>query len=295
MRTLTVPATSANLGPGFDCLGLALSCYNTIEFEFIESGLHIELEPRDLFHIPADSRNLIYRVFCGVLKTYGITPPGVHFAQVNEIPAMSGLGSSAASVVGGVVMADTYMGFKMTKQEMLDICASQEGHPDNILPALLGGLTVGCMDNGHVRYLRMDAPKSLRLAVFIPPFSLSTRKARSVLPKTVPLEDAVFNLTRAALLTAALATGELSALPFAVNDRLHQPYRKSLVPGYDDIARLADASGALATYLSGAGPTLISFFDKSPSLESLTDKLESLHKGWQVRLLCVDSLGYRLK
>ena len=187
MRTLTVPATSANLGPGFDCLGLALSCYNTITFEFIESGLHIELEPCDLSHIPADSRNLIYRVFCRVLKTYGITPPGVHFAQVNEIPSMRGLGSSAASVVGGVVMADTYMGFKMTKQEMLDICASQEGHPDNILPALLGGLTVGCMDNGHVRYLRMDAPKSLRLAVFIPPFSLSTRKARSVLPKTVPL------------------------------------------------------------------------------------------------------------
>lgn len=288
MHTLTVPATSANLGPGFDCLGVALSCYNTIAFEFVESGLHIELEARDIGRIPTDSRNLIYRVFCAVLKTYGITPPGVHFAQANEIPPMRGLGSSAASVVGGVIMADTYMGRRMSTQDMLDICASQEGHPDNILPALLGGVTVGCMDNGHVRFIRMDAPEELRCAVFIPPFSLSTRKARSVLPKVVPLEDAVFNLTRASLLTAALAKGDLSVLPFAVRDRLHQPYRKPLVPGYDDIARIADANGALATCLSGAGPTIISFFDaKSPSLEGLTKELNSLNNGWQVRLLCV--------
>lgn len=295
MRTISIPATSANLGPGFDCLGMALSCHNTISFEFIPEGLRIDLEVQDCGRIPADNRNLIYRVFCNTLSKYGIEPPGVHFSQVNDIPAMRGMGSSAACVVGGVAMANAYMGETMSVQDMLNACAAEEGHPDNILPALLGGVTVGIMDGGYVRYMRIDAPDALRCVVFIPPFSLSTRKARAALPKTVSMEDAVFNLSHASLLTAALACGDLPMLRFAMQDRIHQPYRKSLVPGYEDIVRIASEQGALAVCLSGAGPTMIAFLDYEEGfLKEVQPALDALNCGWQARLLHIDPHGYRI-
>lgn len=296
MRTITIPATSANLGPGFDCLGLALSCYNSVSFDFMQSGLTIDLQNTDLGRIPADERNLIYRVFADTLRRYGRAVPGVHFAQKNGIPAMRGMGSSAACVVAGVVMANEYLGQTLDIQQMIDLCTEHEGHPDNILPALLGGFTVGCMDEKRVRYARFTPPENLLCAVFIPPFSLSTRKARAALPELVTLKDAVFNLSHASLLTAAIASGQIELLQYAMRDTLHQPYRMPLVPGYAEIVRIAQDAGAMATCLSGAGPTMISFLKSSEGfLDAVKPELKALGGGWKVRLLHIDPYGYRVE
>jgi len=296
MRTITVPASSANMGPGFDCLGVALACYNTISFEFMPDGLKIDLPVEDRGRIPADERNLIYRVFADTLKACGVRVPGVHFAQRNGIPAMRGMGSSSACVVGGIVMANAYMGDKLAMRELIALCAEEEGHPDNILPTLLGGFTVGCIDGDEVHYLRFDPPADLRCALFIPPFSLSTRKARAALPKTVPLRDAVFNLSHASLVTAAIASGQVPMLRYAMQDALHQPYRKPLVPGYDDIVRIAADAGALATCLSGAGPAMIAFLEGGEGfLEAVRPALAALGGGWQAELLEIDPHGYRVE
>ena len=296
MRTITIPATSANLGPGFDCLGVALGCYNSVSFEFIQSGLMIDLQNTDLGRIPADERNLVYRVFADTLRRCNREVPGLHFSQKNGIPAMRGMGSSAACVVAGVAMANVYMGETLTIQEMVDLCTVQEGHPDNILPALLGGFTVGCMDDKQVRYARFAPPQNLICAVFIPPFSLSTRKARAALPELVTLKDAVYNLSHASLLTAAIASGEIDLLQYAMRDTLHQPYRMPLVPGYQEIVRIAQGAGALATCLSGAGPTMISFLKSGMGfLEAVKPELHALGGGWKVKLLNIDPCGYRVE
>ena len=296
MRTITIPASSANMGPGFDCLGVALTCYNTVSFEFTEDGLQIDLPVQDGGRIPADARNLVYRVFADTLKAYGEKLPGVHFSQTNDIPAMRGMGSSSACVVAGVAMANAYLGGRISMDEQIKFCADEEGHPDNILPTLLGGFTVGCIDGGEVHYLRFGPPQGLKCALFIPPFSLSTRKARAALPKTVALRDAVFNLSHASLVAAAMARGELSLLRYAMQDVLHQPYRKPLVPGYDDIVRIASDAGALATCLSGAGPAMIAFVEGGDGfVEMVRPALDALNAGWQVRLLEIDPQGYRVE
>ncbi|HWR23218.1 MAG TPA: homoserine kinase [Feifaniaceae bacterium] len=296
MRTITIPATSANLGPGFDCLGVALGCYNSVSFEFTQTGLAIDLQNTDLGRIPSDERNLVYRVFAGTLRRYDRAVPGVRFSQKNGIPAMRGMGSSAACAVAGVVMANEYLGHTLTVQQMIDLCTEQEGHPDNILPALLGGFTVGCMDEKQVRYVRFTPPEELTCAVFIPPFSLSTRKARAALPAMVTLKDAVFNLSHASLLTAAIAGGQIDLLQYAMRDALHQPYRMPLVPGYREIVRIAQGAGAMATCLSGAGPTMISFLKGGEGfLEAVRPGVKALDGGWRVKLLNIDPCGYRVE
>lgn len=292
-KTIKIPATSANLGPGFDCMGLALSMYNTISFEFIDKGLYIDLPRKDHGSIPKDARNLIYRVFCNTLHEHGITSPGLRFSQTNDIPPVRGLGSSAACVVGGVVMADQYMGGKMTEKEKLEFCAVEDGHPDNVLPALIGGIAVGCMEGRNVHYVHFQPPQGLRCAAFVPPFPLPTKKARAALPAMVPFHDAVFNLSRSALLAAALSQGDLTLLRAAMQDRLHQPYREPLIPGYQDILDIAMQSGALSACLSGAGPTVLAFVENGGEayLSKAQAALSALATGWEVHMLDIDCEG----
>ncbi|MDL2234919.1 homoserine kinase [Christensenellaceae bacterium OttesenSCG-928-L17] len=296
MRSIRIPATSANMGPGFDCMGIALCQYNTISFAFMESGLQIDLEQHDKARIPADARNLVYRVFCRTLQQYGIIPPGVHFSQINHIPPVRGLGSSAACVVGGVAMANAYMGEKLSVQEIINLCAAEDGHPDNILPAILGGIAVGCMEGGHVYYDRFEGPENLRCAVFVPPFQLPTKKARAALPKSVPMQDAIFNISRTAMQAAAFAHGNLEILRVTMQDRLHQPYRKPLIAGYDAVMNIALEHGALAACLSGAGPTVIAFLDgdNDTYVSACKNALAAAHLRWHVELLEVDKTGYRI-
>ena len=296
MYTVQVPATTANLGPGFDCLGMALSCCNSVSFAFMESGLEIQIPEGDVGKIPTDEKNLIYRVFCRTLERYNEKIPGLRFIQTNDIPTMRGMGSSAACVVAAVAMANVYLKNAIPLQDMLDICTEEEGHPDNILPAILGGITVGCMDEGKVHYIRMAPPKGLYAVVFVPRFSLSTRKARNALPKMVSMEEAVFNVSHASLLTGALAAGNLELLRHAMQDRLHQPYRKALIPEYDDIVAISNANGALATCLSGAGPTMIAYVSESNTgfCDAVRAEAASLENGWTVRRLDIMEQGYTI-
>lgn len=261
MFTLRVPASSANLGPGFDALGLALGVYLTCRFQHSET-LVITTSGRDADSIPATADNLIWQTALTVARDHQMTMPPIELHIHNEIPLGKGMGSSAAALTAGVVIADELLGLKWKPLRILDEAARLEGHPDNVAPCTLGSIVASAIDSGGVtRAIRMPLPKSFDIAVVVPDFDLPTVKARSVLPSGYSREDAVFNVQRASLLIAALATGTTNAFPAALEDRFHQPYREALVPGLHEILRLR-APGLLGCVLSGAGPSILVFFER---------------------------------
>lgn len=260
--TVRVPGTTANCGPGFDAVGIACSIYNTLTLTLSDKpGFTLTVAGEGSGSIPANDRNIAYQAVNAVLKRTGETYPGVAIQMTNAIPLARGLGSSAAAIVGGLVGANAATGDRLSKMELLAIATAMEGHPDNVAPAILGGVTVSMMAGATPHSLRFVPPVPLRLIVAIPAFGLSTKAARQVLPKTVPLQDAVFNVSRAALLVGALSRGELGYLRWALEDRLHQPYRQKLIPGMPDVLAAAVGAGAIGAALSGAGPCLIAFAD----------------------------------
>lgn len=258
MVRLAVPATAANLGPGYDCLGLALDLYNYLELEPAHRRqLVICGEGADI--LPRDETNLVWRSMERLWRETGTPVPRVKLTIENGIPLGRGLGSSAAAIVGGLSLANYWLDNPLPKQELLQLAVELEGHPDNVAPALLGGLCLSVAEAGRTIALNWDLPQDLRLVVCIPDYSLSTEAARAVLPQTVPHVDAVFNLSRTALLLAALAQNRLGLIRTAARDRLHQEYRKDLIPGFDAVVTAALEAGALACTLSGAGPSLLAF------------------------------------
>jgi homoserine kinase len=253
-----VPASTANLGPGFDALGMALGLYNEIEVEVAGAGLTLTVEGEGAEKLQAlGERNLVARSTTETLLRLGVRPQGVCIRMVNRIPLSRGLGSSSAAAMGGVAAAVALAGVTLSPEEMLDLALPYEGHPDNIAPALLGGLTVSTLVEGKVKCVKLPVPEGLRAVAVIPEFHLSTAKARKALPAAVPRTDAVFNVGRATLFLAAMQTGRLDLLREATRDRLHQPYRAPLVPGMEDVLAEGERAGALACFLSGAGPTLL--------------------------------------
>jgi homoserine kinase len=258
--TLKVPASSANLGPGFDALGLALSVYLTCRFR--QAGkLSIRAEGRDAACIPTDSDNLIWQTALSVAQAHGLEMPPLELEIRNDIPIGKGLGSSAAALTAGVVIADQLLGLRWKPLRILDEAARLEGHPDNVAPCALGSIVASAIDSGGVvRSVRLHLPQGFGLGIVVPDFDLPTVKARAVLPDSYSREDAIFNLQRASLLIAALATGSTWAFPVALDDRFHQPYRTPLVPGLEAILKLR-APGLLGCALSGAGPSILIFFE----------------------------------
>jgi homoserine kinase len=255
--TVRIPATTANLGPGFDVLGLALSLYNRLEVEPISSGLEIVTRGEGADRLPPAASNLTYRAFRRVFEKAGQTVPPVRMVSEIEVPLSRGLGSSATAVVGGLVAANALAGRPLTPDELLHLATEMEGHPDNVAPALFGGFTVACRAEGKVSWLRLEPPPSLRAVVVIPEREVPTAQARAVLPEAVPRGDAVLNVGRTALLVAAMARGELGYLRVAMQDRLHEPYRAALIPGMPEALAAARQAGALGAALSGAGSTLL--------------------------------------
>jgi homoserine kinase len=259
--TVRVPASSANLGPGFDALGLALDIY--LECRFRKSDrLSISVIGRDAASISTGEDNLIWQTALMVARDTEGELPFIELAIKNDIPLGKGLGSSAAALTAGVVIADRMLGLNWKPARILDEAAKIEGHPDNVAACVLGSIVASAVDSGGVaRAVRLELPDSYGVSVIVPDFTLPTTTARSVLPDCYSKEDTIFNVQRAALLVAALATGSTSAFPTALEDRLHQPYRAALVPGLEEALKLR-APGLLGCTLSGAGPSILVFYEK---------------------------------
>lgn len=259
MFKIRVPATSANLGPGFDCLGIALDLFNYISVEETEMGLDIEIEGEGSNELARNETNLTYQAMGKVFKMLNYKPKGIKIKQTNNIPLSRGLGSSAAAIVGGLVAANKICGEPLTQDRILELATEMEGHPDNVAPALLGGVIVVEKSNSKINWIKINPPRDLSVIIAVPDFTLSTKLARSVLPATVPFKDAVFNVSKVALLVSSLCTGQIDKLKYALSDTLHQPYRGSLIPGMENVFKETEAAGALGSVISGAGPTIIAF------------------------------------
>ena len=259
MITVTVPATSANVGAGFDSLGLAVSMYNVFTFEEAD---RIQITSVDGTHIPTGSNNLVYRSARVVYDQLGIPMKGLRITQKNTIPMARGLGSSSACIVAGILGANALLGNKLTRRQMLTLATSIEGHPDNVAPALLGGLTSSVFEDGVVYSVKRDVDQSLCFAAIVPDYKLLTEAARAALPKQVAHKDAVYNLSRAALVPAAFCEGRHDLLGIATEDKLHQPYRMPLMPGSREVFALAKQCGAKAVYVSGAGSTVMAVAER---------------------------------
>ena len=256
-----VPASSANLGPGFDALGLALSVYLECEWSPAER-LEITVSGRDAVLISTGEDNLIWQTALEVARDVGerLAPVKLHIH--NDIPLGKGLGSSAAALTAGVVIADQMLGLHWKPPRILDEAAKIEGHPDNVAACVLGSIVASAIDEGGVaRAVRLELPSKYGCAIVVPDFPLPTSEARAVLPDSYSRADAVFNVQRSALLIAALLTGTTSAFPAALQDRFHQPYRAKLIPGLEEILKLR-APGLLGCCLSGAGPSVLVFYER---------------------------------
>lgn len=291
MIKLQIPATSANLGAGFDALGLALQYYNYIEME--ESD-HIDITSADGTQVPTDERNMIYIAAKNLYDICGKKLDGLKLVQTNNIPMTRGLGSSSACIVGGLVGANHLLGNPLSQDDLVDLAAQIEGHPDNTAPALLGGIVTAVFDGRRVHWVKQEVYTKLRFVAMIPDFELKTEKARACLPSEISHKDAVYNLSRAALFSASLLTGKFENLRTAVHDKLHQPYRMALIPHAREVFDIAYAHGAYAAYISGAGPTVMAIADENNTYFSgkMRFSLDNAGlKGWQVHDLKIDNVG----
>ncbi len=258
MPLVRVPATTANLGPGFDTLGMALKLYDEISIEK-DTSLKITITGEGEATIPRGPENIAYRAALSVFQKAGYPETAFRIRMYNKIPVARGLGSSAAALVGGLIGANTILGNPLGQTELIELATAIEGHPDNVAPAILGALVVSVKDNQQVYCQRLEPPPGLTMAIAIPQFTLSTRVSRSVLPTNVLFEDAVFNISRVGMMLAAIQAGNLELMGKMMGDRLHQPYRLPLIPGMNEVFAAAKDAGALAVTLSGSGPTVIAF------------------------------------
>lgn len=287
MVTVRVPATSANLGPGFDTLGLAFALYNTLTFEELPEGLIFDGVEEEY----ATAENLAVVSYQAVMDRLGLPMPGLRIGIRADIPICRGLGSSAALIAAGAAGANANHGSPLSREELLAVCNDIEGHPDNLAPAIFGGLVASFVENERPYIARYELHKSLHCTALIPDFQLSTHLARGVLPKEVPYFDAIFNVSRTAVLLKALETGDLETISVALHDRLHQPFRRTLIPGFDQAEKLARECGCTAFFLSGAGPTLLCLWANPQFDERLAAGLSSLPGHWRQLPMAVDHEG----
>lgn len=290
MIKIKVPATSANLGPGFDSLGLALRLYNTV---WMEESDGIRISTTDGTQVPQNEENLIYKTAKFLYELCGRPFTGLTIRQENLIPMTRGLGSSSACIVAGLTGANTLLGEPLSKDDLLNLAAVLEGHPDNSTPALLGGLVTAVLDDGRVYSVKVPISGRLKFAAFIPDFELRTEEARAALPQDISHKDAAFNLSRTALMTASLFSGRLENLRVAVQDKLHQPYRLKFIPGAEEIFALCERLGAYGSFISGAGPTLMALINITDLgfKEKAEEEIRRTHPNWKVVILDCDENG----
>lgn len=286
-----IPASSANLGPGFDCFGIAWQCYNEIEFIPREEGLVISGCEEKY----CNEDNLAYKAYRAVMAWAGQRESGleIRFGRT-DIPVSRGMGSSAALIVGGVVAANAIHGLELSGSELLAIATSVEGHPDNIAPALFGGFTVSAMDGIAAITTHFPISEKLFFTLLIPDFELSTELARGVLPVNVSRQDAIFNISRSALLIKALERGDRQLMRIALEDKLHQPYRTKLINGYDSAEAAAKKLDAMGICISGAGSTLLCIADRPEFSAEMEKELKESLPGWKVLGVKPDLQGVKM-
>ncbi|MDO5398441.1 MAG: homoserine kinase [bacterium] len=292
MIKVKVPASSANMGAGFDTLGVALSLYSRIETEETESGLIIETKNTGGY-VPTDKNNLVYRAMQAVFEKAEYKPKGLFIRQNSDIPMTRGLGSSSGCIIGGMLAANVISGRKLSYRDILNLASEMEGHPDNAAPALYGGMCISLQSGEQVftRSIKLD-PK-IKFAVMIPDFFVATKKSRGVLPDYVPRKDASFNIQRASMFAYAMEHGDMEMLRYAVSDKLHQQYRRVYIDGFDGIVKHSYECGSRATYLSGSGPTIVSIVDDN--YNRFTELMHRYFKAneheWVCRVLDIDNVG----
>lgn len=260
-----VPATTANLGPGFDCLGMALQIYNEVELvENRGDAPRVQVSGSEAGDdIPVDDKNLVFRSASRVFGLAGKSSDQLGIRLNIGAPLARGMGSSASAIVAGMAAANRLLGNPIDEAALVFEMAKMEGHPDNVVPCYVGGLTASLMLEESLVYERVEPAANIRCVLLIPGYELSTQKARAALPQKVPLKDAVFNLCRVPLVFSALRDGKLDNLDALMDDRLHQPYRKGLIREFDIIVNEAERAGAAAVCLSGAGPTMLAIADET--------------------------------
>ncbi len=292
--SVKVPATSANIGPGFDCLGLALPIYNTITIEetvLPGTGVEINLmSENDIIdemifdNVPKDENSIIYKAVEMLYNSIGQEPSELKINIQSQIPITRGLGSSASVVVGGLIAANKLLGSPADETALLSIATEVEGHPDNVAPAILGGFVMASQeDDGSIICEKLNWPEEWDITVCIPDFELSTNIARSVLPENVPLQDAVFNAKHLAMLIQAVNNKDEKLMKMALHDKLHQPYREKLVPGMKEIMdAFKHEDGVIGCVLSGAGPSLLVISHKY-DLDKIKSVVKDIWEGQSIK------------
>lgn len=264
--SLKIPATTANIGPGFDCLGAALTLYNEFTFSLTDQEkTTFQVVGAESSKISLSDDNLLYQSFLRLYQHVGKTPPPVEITIKVGVPLARGLGSSATAIIGGLLGANHFLENSCSESELLNLAIAIEGHPDNVVPAFLGNCILSVKTEDRWQFVPINCHSDLAFILAIPDFELSTEKARAVLPTQLSYQSAIYNMSHLALLIKALETGNQEWLSIALNDQLHQPYRKSLIQDYDLIEEAALNAGAYGMVISGAGPTLLSLTDHSRS------------------------------
>ncbi|WP_456395295.1 homoserine kinase [Desulfurobacterium sp.] len=291
---VSVPASTSNLGAGFDALGLALTIYNDFVVETADK-YQVEVEGEGKENLPKDEKNLFLRTYKSTMEYFGLNQP-IKVKLINRIPLGRGMGSSATAIVGGILAAEKIAGKKLSLPEVIDVAFKFEPHPDNVLPAYTGGFVVAAT-NGDLSYVKLDFPEELKVIIIVPELFLSTEDSRSVLPETYTREDVIFNIQRVALLIGALQKKDFSLLKEAVKDRIHQPYRCDLIPGFWEVLSQGYKEGAYAVYLSGAGSCIGALADNNFDNigKAMCDVFESLGIDARYFVLEVDKEGARIE
>lgn len=314
--TAIIPASTTNLGPGFDVLGVAVSLYSQVSLQETAGITEVICLGQDSDKLLSDTSNVAYQAADLIFAKVGYQPDGLRLTLQNGIPAIRGLGGSGTAILGGLLAANAMCGQKFGQppfslQEILAFATEIEGHPDNVAASLLGGFVVSAtaeVQNVNtvgeieavmtVKTVKITPPDELRLIIAVPDFTLATKVARSVLPESVDLSAAVFNMSRSSLLVAAMATGDLDLLPVSMEDRLHQPYRAKLIPGFEEVSRSALEAGALSIALSGAGPTIVAYTRASAPTQQIADQMALAFQqnglACQTQILTVDTEGAKV-
>jgi homoserine kinase len=293
--TVTVPATTANLGPGFDCIGAALTLYNEFKFTRLDKGeVIISVTGTEAEKVKTDESNLVYQAFVSFYQHLQQIPPPVKIEIKMDVPLARGLGSSATAIVGGLIGANLLAGEALSQSQIMELAIAIEGHPDNVVPALLGRCRLAATTDTAWEICDIPWHNHIVPVIAIPDFELSTKEARAVLPTQVSRGDAIFNTAHLGLLLRGLETANSNWLKAALQDKLHQPYRKALILGYDAVNSAALSKGAYGMVISGAGPTLLALTDELHSQAVAT----AMAAAWKqegisaiVRSLSLDTQG----